>query len=450
MLRLVSAARRRLLSVGAIRVAGVLAPQASSLAVTNACLQYQSYQLQTSRFSSSSRVQDGGSWTTLAVRNPVAWQQAARPAFHTFLQLKKHLMVPVKFCVPDQDEAWPEAAWGYPLGQHAQWLRKQWRRGKMNLKQQKELDEMSFAWDTLRYRWDHFVLPALRRFYELNGHTEVPDDFIIPKGDPEWPDHLWGQLLGKKVTNIRCRGDFAKQVTRDMRELENIDFVWDFSEVEWSERILPSLEVFHRENSHCRVPKGFVVPSNDRWPKQSWGLKLGTVVGGIRSHGTYRTQVSRDRSQLDAISFVWDVFEVEWSERILPALKVFFRVHGHLRVPASFVVPSDAAWPEEVHGLKVGYAVNNIRGRGSYFDQAARSIDELEAIEFGLQIPVVKWEQRVEPLLAMFEQLHGHRNVPVDFVIPTSAPWEEKDWGIPLAKLRRKEGTQEIGSSWVA
>ncbi|KAH7462964.1 uncharacterized protein KRP23_13181 [Phytophthora ramorum] len=517
MLRLV-AARSRLMRVEAIRVVGVLAPRSPSLAVAIPCSQYH---LQTLRFSSSSQAQDDGSWTTLAVYNPVAWQQAVKPAFLKFLQLQKHLLVPIAFRVPYGDEMWPKAAWGYPLGKHARWLRKQWRKGKINKTTQKELDEMPFAWDRSEYKWAHFVLPAFRRFYEFHGHTKVPHDFIIPEADPEWPEHLWGQRLGYKVISMRSQGDFAKQATRDERELEELGFVWDLHEAEWSERIFPALEVFYRENGHCRVPQSFVVPSNARWRKQSWGLKLGAVVNNIRVTFAYATQTSRDRAQLEAIGFVWDFFEEEWSghilpaletfyrlsshcrvprnfvvpaeenwpeqswglklgsnvynirnrgaysvqvsrdrprleaigfvwdflkamwsERILPALKMFYRVYGHSRVPHAFVIPADAAWPEEMHGFKLGYAVTNIRHRGSYFDQAVRSIDELKAIEFDLQIPAAKWELHVEPLLATFEQLHGHRNVPLDFVIPSSTTWGEKDWGIPLGKLRRKEPSQ--------
>ncbi|KAL4161044.1 hypothetical protein PRNP1_001601 [Phytophthora ramorum] len=302
MLRLV-AARSRLMRVEAIRVVGVLAPRSPSLAVAIPCSQYH---LQTLRFASSSQAQDDGSWTTLAVYNPVAWQQAVKPAFLKFLQLQKHLLVPIAFRVPYGDEMWPKAAWGYPLGKHARWLRKQWRKGKINKTTQKELDEMPFAWDRSEYKWAHFVLPAFRRFYEFHGHTKVPRDFIIPEADPEWPEHLWGQRLGNKVISMRSQGDFAKQATRDERELEELGFVWDLHEAEWT----------------------------------------------------------------------------------------------------------------------------------------VRSIDELKAIEFDLQIPAAKWELHVEPMLATFEQLHGHRNVPLDFVIPSSTTWGEKDWGIPLGKLRRKEPSQ--------
>ncbi|EGZ07064.1 hypothetical protein PHYSODRAFT_530680 [Phytophthora sojae] len=200
---------------------------------------------------------------------------------------------------------------------------------------------------------------------------------------------------------------------------------------------MPAFEAFHRLNGYCRVPRPFVVPSDERWPTLLWGLKLGIIVKGIR-RGTYSTQVSHDRARLVELGFVWDTYEFEWSERIMPALETFHRLHGHCRVPVSFVVPLDENWPRlllhpKLHGLKLGFALAGVRRRGYYFDQIARSMDALEAIEFDLMTPVTKkWEDRVEPMLATFEQLHGHRDVPRDFVVPSSSPWIKKDWGIQL------------------
>jgi hypothetical protein len=520
MLRLVAlSVRRRLLRAG---TAAVSAPRVSSLAAVDIRPSPFLRHADTSRcFSSQTEDDDDadGSWTTLALSSPVAWREAAKPALLAFLKVETHLMVPVAFTVPYGDAAWPRAAWGYPLGKHAAWLRKQWReRGGETIDptQLKELNEMQFAWDWSQYKWDHIVLPALRRYFELNDHTDVPNDFVIPEGDPQWPERLWGLILGRRVNNIRSRGDFFQQVEADanelerlafchdstvsdrdwrekvlpalkvfrqqfkhcavsrpftvpasppwpeaawnmrlggtvqairsgylgagqyQRELEELGFVWDFFESEWSERILPALEVFRQLNGHCRVPKAFVVPSDEKWPEQSRGLKLGNTVNQIRTKGTYAAQVARDKSRLLEVGFVWDFNEAQWRERILPAWEVFYKVHGHCRVPRWFVVPSEAPWTVEAHGMTLGNSVWSIRERGGYFDHAVRSMDALAAIEFELKIPALKWTERVEPLLAMFEQLHGHRNVPHEFVVPSRPPWRAKDWGIPLGKLQLK------------
>ncbi|KAE9311206.1 hypothetical protein PF001_g9834 [Phytophthora fragariae] len=127
---------------------------------------------------------------------------------------------------------------------------------------------------------------------------------------------------------------------------------------------------------------------------------------------------------------------VAWQETVKPAFLTFLKLNKHLMVPVkSFVVPSEPSWPKNAHGLKLGIAVDNIRKRASYFDQIARAMNSLEAIAFDSKIAVSKWKNRVEPILVTFKQLHGHRNVPRDFVVPLTPPWREKDWGIQLGKL---------------
>ncbi|KAE9041062.1 hypothetical protein PR003_g12488 [Phytophthora rubi] len=195
MLRLVSSARSRLLRAGVVRAAGAVAHEATRLAVRESTF-LRSYGASSLFSTSDERCRDGPRETLAlnhpkawrkAVYDPMAWQEAVKPSLLKFLELNKHLMIPVMFVVPHGDEAWPRAAWGYPLSKHAAWLRKQWREGgdRIDPTQRKELDEMPFAWDNSQYRWDRFILPALRRFYELNGHTDVPAAFRIPLASAE-------------------------------------------------------------------------------------------------------------------------------------------------------------------------------------------------------------------------------------------------------------------------
>ncbi|KAE9353459.1 hypothetical protein PR003_g3860 [Phytophthora rubi] len=414
MLRLVASVRSRLLRAGVVRAAGVVAHGAPRLGVKKSPFLC-SYEAPRLSFSSDAR---GGSrsWETLAVNDPVAWQEAVKPSLVTFLELKKHLMVPIAFVVPRGDEAWPRAAWGYPLGKYAAWLRKRWRDGGnfgLDPTQRKELDEMPFAWDWSQYKWDRFVLPALRRFYELNGHTDVagfvwdfyehqwsdrimpaletfqrlkghcrvPNSFVVPS-DENWPIESWDLRIGSVVSGIRSQGIYSTQVSRDKTRLEELGFVWDFYEHQWSDRIMPALETFQRLKGHCRVPKTFVVPSDENWPMESWDLRIGTVVSGIRSQGNYSTQVTRDKARLEELGFVWDFFEHEWSDRIMPALETFQRLKGHCRVPRFFVVPSDENWPTKSWGLKIGNVVSGIRSKGNYSTQVSRDKTLLEELGF--------------------------------------------------------------------
>ncbi|EGZ22471.1 hypothetical protein PHYSODRAFT_330259 [Phytophthora sojae] len=42
------------------------------------------------------------------------------------------------------------------------------------------------------------------------------------------------------------------------------------------------------------------------------------------------------------------------------------------------------------------------------------------------------WNKCVVPLLDIYAELNGEKEVPYDFVIPSEAPWEQKVWGVRL------------------
>ncbi|RLN20985.1 hypothetical protein BBJ28_00008047, partial [Nothophytophthora sp. Chile5] len=319
-----------------------------------------------------------------------------------------HLMVPIRFVVPKDDELWPRATWGYQLGKQAAWLRKQRRGGGVIPSfALADLEDMDFAWGNNQYRWDHFIFPALRRFFELHGHTNVPAIFHVPKGDVDWPERLWGRRLGGTVSNMRKRHDYEKQVRANSEELAVMGFCYDstFYDRNWREKVLPALKAYHEAYRHCRVWSSFVVPGEPQWSVTARGLKLGVVVSDMRSKGIYADQATRDKLELQELGFIWDRSDWEWKERILPSMETFSDAFGHCRVPINFAVPSDASWSKQAHGLKLGRVMADIRSKKTYFDQIVRSTDHLASLGFEWKIPPSKWEQIVEPLLVRYEHL---------------------------------------------
>ncbi|RLN31541.1 hypothetical protein BBJ28_00020046 [Nothophytophthora sp. Chile5] len=380
----------------------------------------------------------------LSSSSSLHWKETVSPAFRAFLKSHMHLMIPIRFVVPKDDELWPRATWGYPLGKHAAWLRKQRREGGVIPSFViADLEEMAFAWENNQYRWDHFIFPALRRFFELHGHTDVPAAFHVLKGDVDWPERLWGRRLGQTVSDMRKRHDYEKQVRSNLEELAAMGFCYDstIADRDWREKVLPALKTFHQVYGHCRVWNSFVVPDEPRWPVAARGKKLGYTVSNMRRKGYFADQVARDELELKELGFAWGHSDWEWKEWLLPTLETFRAVFGHCRVPASFVVPSDAPWPKQAYGRQLGVVASQIRYKANYFDQVVRSTDRLASLGFEWRIPPSKWEQRIKPLLVTFEQLHGSRDVPLDYIVPSEAPWEENGWGIPLGKLLLKKPT---------
>ncbi|KAL3660753.1 hypothetical protein V7S43_014156 [Phytophthora oleae] len=165
---------------------------------------------------------------------------------------------------------------------------------------------MDFAFNVSQYKWDHLILPALFRYYELNGHSDVPTEFRVKTGDGEWPEKPWGLRIGHRVLNIRSQGDFKAQVEKDWEVLTRINFCFNITDREWDTRVLPSLVVYPQKFGNCDVPERFEVPDCPPWPKAAAELRLGPVVDRMRRQKGYAEQCARDADVLEKLGFVWD------------------------------------------------------------------------------------------------------------------------------------------------
>ena len=95
------------------------------------------------------------------------------------------------------------------------------------------------------------------------------------------------------------------------------------------------------------------MPSEAPWAEEAWGMKLGSRVSDIRQKDTHVKDHPERRAELDAMGFVWDYLERRWEE-VRAALLAYQEVHGDLEVPQPFVVPSEAPWPKQARGCRLG------------------------------------------------------------------------------------------------
>ncbi|RLN79134.1 hypothetical protein BBJ28_00016649 [Nothophytophthora sp. Chile5] len=130
------------------------------------------------------------------------WEEVTVAAMRTYRSVHGDLLMPALFKVPHGDDTWPRATWGYKLGYWASEL----RRRKRNLlpHQLEDLSRLQFDWNVREARWNRYYMPAMQRYTELHGSSNVPQSFVVPKDDPEWPTELRGYRLGQKVSNLRC------------------------------------------------------------------------------------------------------------------------------------------------------------------------------------------------------------------------------------------------------
>ena len=103
---------------------------------------------------------------------------------------------------------------------------------------------------------------------------------------------------------------------------------------------------------------------------------MGYVVDSLRRRKHTLPQNRVDA--FNALGFDWGKsFDDNWKKNLL-ALATYEDIHGHLRVPYSFVVPAnDELWPESTHGLKLGRVVNKLRSRKDTLPQ-----NRIDALNF--------------------------------------------------------------------
>jgi hypothetical protein len=134
----------------------------------------------------------------------VGWAKV-KAALLTYKRLAGNLLVPRPFVVPHNHPKWPESTWGINLGRVTGSIRND---GSFKNHKQ-ELVDMGFDFakqaNPLAIPWE-VVEAALLAYKGLEDHLVVPDGFVVPHGDPKWPESTWGVRLGRIVANIRYNG----------------------------------------------------------------------------------------------------------------------------------------------------------------------------------------------------------------------------------------------------
>ena len=145
--------------------------------------------------------------------------------------------------------------------------------------------------------------------------------------------------------------------------------------------LLAGLGAYSENFGHVRVPKKFVVPDAEGWPAEARGLELGLQVSGLRTQKKRDTLPKDDVAQLEALGFVWNLFDWKW-QCVLQSLQAYQQVHGDLQVLRPFVVPPETPWPEEAWGMRLGKRVNMIRTREDFVKDHPERRAELDAMGF--------------------------------------------------------------------
>ena len=222
-----------------------------------------------------------------------------KSAIIRFHEINGNLNIPTRMIVPIDNKDWPEAMWNLPLGMIYFRLRKRGSKPEMK----KELEKMGYDVNKERQKGSigyDYIASALESYKKVYGHISVPNRFVVPNNDPNWPEKFWGAKLGHWATAIRGGLNYASK----REELLKMGF--DFNDYHNSHayhlRILNSLKRYKELHGSLKMYKAYKVPSDSPlWDESLWGTRLGTGVTGIR-YGIY---LAAYRAEYEAIGLVY-------------------------------------------------------------------------------------------------------------------------------------------------
>ena len=346
-----------------------------------------------------------------------AVQPAFLAALTTFREIKGHARVPLGFVVPSE-HPWPVGTHGVRLGSHVNRARQRAKKGMLPPSDKAVLDSRGFCWDVSQWQWER-ILNALEVFRSVHGHLLVPRSFVVPSMPP-WPRDAWDMKLGHRVNSIRSGGHHVGRHPARHAQLDALGFIWRDRDRRWHE-VYVALAAYKEAHGHLRVPRAFIVPAYIPWPAEAWGMALGKRVSYIRARAAYVKGNPTRRKQLDELGFCWDEFERRW-EVLLSALVVYKELHGDLLVPKAFVVPSEAPWPIDAWGAKLGDSVHNIRLKGDYIRHDPKRRQELDAKGFVWRVNLP-----MTPPVAIPSRLRDLDSVDMDPHADTDWWWRKGD-----------------------
>lgn len=321
------------------------------------------------------------------------------------------------------------------------------------------------------------VLPALRRFYAERGHLNVPRSYVVPE---DAGPHLAGYRLGDRVDRMRSRGDYVRGSEERMRALDAVGaatgetFAWDDEDWVFYKQVIPCLRYYVKAHEHANVPMAYRTPSSaemyestNALKRYNFGFALGKRVNDIRAKGTFIEGRPDRFDALCNLEFVWDDEEYNWWSRIVPALELFRSMHGHLHVPARFVLGERVECPVGAHdavyvrknlqGVDLGSAVAQLRRLRTTEDEKKRlspsRVRHLERMGFLWDKRDYDFQCRLLPAIRHLTMTYG--SLPkaltfrpnLDYILRKNAPKAIFDYPIVSRLLRIESGAYDFGGT---
>lgn len=119
-------------------------------------------------------------------------------------------------------------------------------------------------------------------------------------------------------------------------------------------------------------------------------------------------------------------------ESTLQALQVYHDIHGDLVIPRRYMVPAEAPYPKEWHGVDLASTVYSMKWWIKHVKQKPDVQQELNRLGFVWERLQPEWNLVLEALVT-YKTIYGDLLVPNKFVVPREdSAWTRATWGLAL------------------
>ena len=181
------------------------------------------------------------------------------------------------------------------------------------------LDAIGMVWDVPDYLWEQNYSAALC-YYRVNGHLNVPADYVDPNGIRlgSWLNYVRAARKGENRSAQISSEQIARLDALGMNWAGKHNAAWDTAYVEACK--------YRQEHGDLNVPSSYVSDN---------GIRLGRWIRSQRE--LYKTTLSETRKKkLDALGMIWQI-EDPWDAKFR-LVQQYYEAHGHTNMPVDYVV----------------------------------------------------------------------------------------------------------------
>jgi len=255
--------------------------------------------------------------------------------------------------------------------------------------------------DTLSASWD-MMFDLAKAYYEEHGNLDMKATCVTEEGYPlgQW---VFTQRGIRKGTGHGCLTE------ERIRKLDSIGMVWESFQDRLWEKNYAAAKAYYEAHGNLDVKLDYV--TEDGVPLEKW-------LSSIRTYekaGARQKYLTEERVQLlNDIGMIWGKIDFYW-ERNYEAAVAYYREHGNLDVPASYV---------NADGIKLGSWIHRMRKERRKYkenhsekttltEEQIRRLDDIGMV--WTKVSDTKWDKGYQAAKE-YAAIHGDLLLPARYV----------------------------------